>query len=97
MKAAALPPLPDDQRLKTVNAYPKGLVAAMHALLDMKGKDAMPLRAILAAKDFELLREHHLSQLPVKQEDYSAHHWAMLRLHHSLEEQRVWLTKRISK
>jgi hypothetical protein len=90
-----LPPLPIEKKLTTVNAYPKNLVASMHALLMVRGKDAMPLRVVLDAKDFELLREKHLSELPKNQADYSDHHWAMLRLHHAVEDQRVWLSKQI--
>lgn len=92
---SALPELPADKQLLTVNAYPKNLVASMHALLTIHGKDKMPLRAVLEAKDCAALREMHLAMLPKSQDDYADHHWAMLRLHHALEDQRVWLTKQV--
>lgn len=95
MTEQILPALPDERRLTTVNAYPKNLVASMHALLMHRGKDAMPLRVVLDAKDFENLRELHLPQLPPDQKNYSEHHWSMLRLHHAVDEQREWLKKQI--
>lgn len=97
MKAnrAALPVLPDEQRLRSVNAYPKAIVAGMHYMLQAHGKNNMPLRVVLGAYDLEQLREHHLSLLPKKQQDYTDFHWACLRHSHSLEEQLVWLDKQV--
>lgn len=88
-----LPPLPDEQRLRVTHAYPKGIVAGMHQMLALKGKNKMPLRAVLSAEDFAIIREHHLGNLPTLQSNYTDLHWAQLRLHHSVEEQRAWLDK----
>lgn len=93
----SLPPLPAAQRLTSTPAYPKDLVASMHAILTLRGKAKMPLRIVLDAQDLELLREHHLQQLPNDMLEYTALHWAMLRHLHAHAEQRNWLSKQIGK
>ena len=91
-----IPELPSEKRTSAAPAYPKDLVASMHAMLQLQGRAKFPIRIVIESQDAELLREHHLSQLPKDQSKYTPLHWAMLRHTHAGAEQRDWLKKQIA-